>query len=1060
MSPNNSAASVDKPGSAFAQTTAARTGDPGVDEAKITRHVLLITFRADSAGLDLIHRDLFDANAQVVVSALKAVAAFANPASLKFVAKLLGRNDKRVVLEAIRTIGTLKLAVVPKLLFEVYRTTRSDEVRCESLRALAAAAPGDPELLHTIREQALSPLASGELRSCCSILLIQLTGPKKAPDILSGATRSTVETLLGWAIDHPEASGPIVEYGLERYSRLVSSERKLLVPLAAASNLSTAQEIILRGLDDGDLEVRSAAYRALRSEHIDAAHLPRIVDTLSGKTERDYPIEEEALAAIERLEELVGPGAGAGGASFSPLLRQSAELFGQLSAVQNRVGSEAIELGWLILKSRDYLEYYGDEEFRKSLVHYLKGGIYHSADQLLLMLKKTAARVEVRHFDGYKALADIIKNPKRPGTALIVRELNMAKLGKSEPFGCLIRNLALLRLAPAIGRETLTFATRVFTWARKEKLYRLAEAALFVLAKFDPRKVVPIFGELLRLPVESKILAIACARLLKEVDASQFLTPIEALLADGRESHVLLNLVDALRSLDLQATPAVLSGMITLLRGCRDLDVARAAGRYLAVKPVPSLLTRVTEDFDRVDEQHQALVLEAIDSSFQNARPGNTDALSEFLYRFLRTSTGRLRGVAAVLLFRLGDEFAPKVILRLLAEGDNELRAEVVRGLGGIVDKRLIPEVLKLLPEPNAGLHEAIRQTLAAVRDPEDVELIRRFLRGTEGRAEDAGDSPTGDAELKDIDAGIMKERQAFRFEHEFTKALAVMFTDIQGYSAKAQKLTEMQVNALIQDYEAILLPTVEAHRGKLIKRMGDGHMFVFDSPLDAGLAALRLQKALKRFNSYREELLRVVVRVGIHYGQVVQRGGDVFGNNVNIASRLESSAKGGSALVSKSVWERWDGRIHARELGKITVKNISEPIAVYEPYELQIDFPKELDPLQGLRNGHSHFESIERPVERTGGGVSGSSGETAEGPFDPPEHAAAPASPTDEAPAVTVDSETVRYLSGVFGRLDEICTKVESGALAPTALREELGRSWDRFQELVVAGLQESEAG
>jgi hypothetical protein len=160
-----------------------------------------------------------------------------------------------------------------------------------------------------------------------------------------------------------------------------------------------------------------------------------------------------------------------------------------------------------------------------------------------------------------------------------------------------------------------------------------------------------------------------------------------------------------------------------------------------------------------------------------------------------------------------------------------------------------------------------------------------------------------------------------------------------------------MQLSSLLQEYEKILLAHVEGHTGELIKRMGDGHMFVFQRPLDAVLAAIRLQKSLRRFNRYRDENNRVVIRIGIHSGKVVRKEqGDVLGNAVNIASRLESSAQPGSVLISDRIHEKVKDSVHAREIGHITVKNITGAIRVFEPYEIVIDLPAELDPLKRAR--------------------------------------------------------------------------------------------------------------
>ena len=178
-----------------------------------------------------------------------------------------------------------------------------------------------------------------------------------------------------------------------------------------------------------------------------------------------------------------------------------------------------------------------------------------------------------------------------------------------------------------------------------------------------------------------------------------------------------------------------------------------------------------------------------------------------------------------------------------------------------------------------------------------------------------------------------------------------MLFTDIVGYSKKAQALPPMQLAALLQEYERILVAVVGAHRGELVKRMGDGHLFVFTSPLSAVLAAIRVQKSLRRFNRYREEVSRVAIRIGVHCGKVVRKdGGDVLGNTVNVASRLETAAQPGSILISEELHERVKDAVHAREIGAIEVKNISGAIRVFEPYEIALDLSPDQDPLRQIR--------------------------------------------------------------------------------------------------------------
>jgi len=139
----------------------------------------------------------------------------------------------------------------------------------------------------------------------------------------------------------------------------------------------------------------------------------------------------------------------------------------------------------------------------------------------------------------------------------------------------------------------------------------------------------------------------------------------------------------------------------------------------------------------------------------------------------------------------------------------------------------------------------------------------------------------------------------------------------------------------------------VDAHGGSLMKRMGDGHLFVFEERLDSVLAAIRVQKALRRYNRFHPEKHRVQVRIGIHWGEVVERDGDVLGNTVNIASRLQSVAGGGSTCISQEVYEGVAEWVHANDLGPVQIKGLREPIQVWEPTEAALGIPAGLDPLK-----------------------------------------------------------------------------------------------------------------
>jgi class 3 adenylate cyclase len=230
-----------------------------------------------------------------------------------------------------------------------------------------------------------------------------------------------------------------------------------------------------------------------------------------------------------------------------------------------------------------------------------------------------------------------------------------------------------------------------------------------------------------------------------------------------------------------------------------------------------------------------------------------------------------------------------------------------------------------------------------------------------------------GEIEPPQAEAGhaarFSTEKEAYRFEREHMRTCAVVFTDIEDYSGKAQEMSSMELSALLQEYEGILLPIIDAHEGTLVKRMGDGHLFVFHEALDAVLAAIRVQKALRRYNRFQPEKQRVQIRIGIHWGEVVERAGDVLGNTVNIASRLQTVAMGGSTCISQEVYGKVADWIHANDLGALQIKGVRDPIRAWEPTEAALGMPADLDPFKrtGRRETPHRADARESGPSRPG---------------------------------------------------------------------------------------------
>jgi len=159
----------------------------------------------------------------------------------------------------------------------------------------------------------------------------------------------------------------------------------------------------------------------------------------------------------------------------------------------------------------------------------------------------------------------------------------------------------------------------------------------------------------------------------------------------------------------------------------------------------------------------------------------------------------------------------------------------------------------------------------------------------------------------------------------------AIMFTDIVGYTALSQK-DEPLALSLLEEHRTLLRPLFQTHGGNEIKTIGDSFLIEFDSALEAVRCAVSIEKSLHDFNGLRAATSKILVRIGIHVGDVIHSGGDIYGDAVNIASRIQSIAEPGGICITQQVCDQVQNKIdvHLSDIGKRNLKNIEEPLEIY----------------------------------------------------------------------------------------------------------------------------------
>jgi TolB-like protein len=179
----------------------------------------------------------------------------------------------------------------------------------------------------------------------------------------------------------------------------------------------------------------------------------------------------------------------------------------------------------------------------------------------------------------------------------------------------------------------------------------------------------------------------------------------------------------------------------------------------------------------------------------------------------------------------------------------------------------------------------------------------------------------------------------------ETRKLAAILVSDVVGYSRLAGA-DEDRILARLRTLRSDLFdPTIAVHHGRIVKRTGDGSVIEFRSVVDAVNCAIELQRAMVERNAEVTPDKRIEFRVGIHLGDVVEESdGDLMGDGVNIAARLEGVAKPGAICLSEDAYRQVKARLDlaVTDLGVTKLKNIAELIRVYS---LEVDQPAEARP-------------------------------------------------------------------------------------------------------------------
>jgi class 3 adenylate cyclase len=159
-----------------------------------------------------------------------------------------------------------------------------------------------------------------------------------------------------------------------------------------------------------------------------------------------------------------------------------------------------------------------------------------------------------------------------------------------------------------------------------------------------------------------------------------------------------------------------------------------------------------------------------------------------------------------------------------------------------------------------------------------------------------------------------------------------ILAADVVGYSRLMETDEAGTLAALKSHRKELIDPNVAEHHGRIFKLMGDGALVEFASVVDAVASAVAIQEGMIERNKEMPEDRRIEFRIGVHLGDVMVEGDDLYGDGVNVAARLEGLAEPGGICISQQTFDQVETKLDSpyEDLGELQVKNMLRPVHVY----------------------------------------------------------------------------------------------------------------------------------
>jgi class 3 adenylate cyclase/HEAT repeat protein len=911
-------------------------------EGKITALRLLKNFY-DEQIFTLLVKEFYNSDIAVSEAAIAASGSLGNEVAIKHLYQIIERGRKTQRIAAIQALAGIRAPSSVEMLIKYFNHFPEEEVRSEILRAINMIAPSGLQVLelnqavYSNQKQAdvVRQVASESLVETEKFALLKGTLPKASPGVQQAALVKMLQSGSQEIFDLDEKTLSPVALGT--YLCLQTLKAKNLQANAVLETLQSSPRPTVHSFltclsqFQGRLRFPTRVFRMLlicpyvdwETEALIGDFLKKVV--VEVKEASPHLLSEFSVVTSAHLDNV-----------FAKVRKNYISLQG--------ITNKQVLLATLLAT---LLENYATTTLLADVIAFFKddGTARTPPVAQVRSLLSSAPKEDLNRFE---ACIPLFAYTEIKDRMLVLAQLSKVEL--SRPF-YLRRLNRLIRVAGALEiRSASKRIQDILDFARSERIHFLEETSVVTLCQLLTRFIIEQSREYFKEPNKN------IRSLNGYIRGARFIPP-RILIGPLTQVLMVPSLNPRSRALVVETLESMEDGGARRTGLSESKKLLTPLLKVLDVKEVDDVLKlRVVDILCRnIDPSigHQAMDLTAhptptgrkagirlLKAVSAQSEGTISDEVTGRLYRLLEDADKSVRVESLLALLAIEDDYAAQVLKDFVVAKDSPVVADVLSALSKPLSREAFAIVLDCIWLEDISVQEALRKLLPELSQGGFAEEIRQQLVAAltlvpEGQSQvDTAVTPTAPP----LESTLDQDKIEFKFKREHTQILTVFFIDIAGYTEKSTQVDTSILLKIIKAFEEIVTSAIAANRGAIVKKMGDGILAVFKHPLYATVAALEVQQKIRDHSAVRVEQEKFQARVGLNTGRIIRRENDIFGEVVNVASRMQGVADKGEVVLTQATFDEIKEYVRCTTGGKVQVKGIKEPIMVYFAKEVTAD--------------------------------------------------------------------------------------------------------------------------